>query len=55
MGSSKGEGSANSVFESYGDDIVGDGDVVPGQLDDVFDALTEDDDLGSFLGGAARC
>jgi hypothetical protein len=30
--------------ESYGDDVVGDGDVVPGQLDDVFDALTEDDD-----------
>lgn len=30
--------------ESYGDDVAGDDDVVPGQLYDVFDVLTEDDD-----------
>ena len=44
MGSSKGGECELGLPESYGDDIVGDGDVVPGQLDDVFDVLTEDDD-----------
>ena len=30
--------------EPDGDDVAGDGDIVPGQLDDIFDVLAEDDD-----------
>ncbi|WP_431841698.1 hypothetical protein [Calidifontibacter indicus] len=45
MSSSRGGGECELGFpEADGDDVVGHDDAVPGELDDVFDVLAEDDD-----------
>jgi hypothetical protein len=45
MGSSKGGGECElGLPQLDGDDLVGHGDVVPCQLDDMLDVLAEDDD-----------